>query len=115
MTAERRPTGITVLAILWVIAGVLWIFSLLTIDGAFGLVSVGIVALLLAIGYGTWTLKPWAWTAGIVLAILNLFIGVSTLIRDSTQLVSAIPSIAISALIIWYLNTPQTKAAFGRT
>jgi hypothetical protein len=28
--------------------------------------------------------------------------------------VSAIPSIAISVLIIWYLTTAPVKAAFGR-
>jgi hypothetical protein len=35
-------------------------------------------------------------------------------VNDSTQLVSAIVSIAISAAIIWYLNQPNVKAAFGR-
>jgi hypothetical protein len=114
MTLQRRPTGVTVLAILWVIAGVLWILSLLNQGGGFGLVSLGVAALLLAIGYGTWTLKSWAWTAGMAAAILNVFVGVSSLIRDSTQLVAAVPSIAISVLIIWYLNTPPVKAAFGR-
>jgi hypothetical protein len=49
-----------------------------------------------------------------VVAILGLFVGVSTLIRDATQVVSAIPSIAISVLIIWYLTTAPVKAAFGR-
>lgn len=116
MTVPRRPTGITVLAILWVIVGVLWIFPLLTSrGGGFGLVSIGFAALFVAIGYGTWTLKPWAWMAGLAAAILNLFVDVSTLIRDSTVLATAIPSIAISALIIWYLNTPAVKAAFRRT
>lgn len=102
-----------VLAILWVIAGVLWL-SLVTQGGGFGLISVGVAGLLLAIGYGTWTLKPWAWAAGLAAAILNLFVDVTTLIRDPTVLVSAIPSMAISGLIIWYLSTTPVKAAFGR-
>lgn len=114
MTVQRRPAGIAILAILWVAAGGLWILSLVTGGGGFGLISVAVAVLLLAIGYGTWTLKPWAWMAGVAAAILSLFVDVSTLIRDSTQLVIAIPSIAISVLIIWYLNTPSVKAAFGR-
>lgn len=114
MTVQRRPTGIAVLAVLWVIAGLLWMFSLLTQGGGFGLVSLGIAGLLLAIGYGTWTLKPWAWAVGLAVAILSLFVDVSTLIRDSTQLVVAIPSIVISGLIIWYLTRPPVKAAFRR-
>lgn len=114
MTVQRRPTGIAVLAGLWVIAGLLWMLSLLAQGGGFGLVSLGIAGLLLAIGYGTWTLKPWAWMAGLAAAILSIFVDVSTLIRDSTQLLVAIPSIVISGLIIWYLTRPQVRAAFGR-
>jgi hypothetical protein len=113
MTAQRRPAGITVLAALWAIVGLLWI-SMITQGGGVGLLSIGVVGLFLALGYGTWALKPWAWALGIAVAILGLFVGVSTLIRDATQVVSAIPSIAISVLIIWYLTTAPVKAAFGR-
>jgi hypothetical protein len=114
MTLQGRPIGITVLAILWVIVGVLWI-SAVTQGGGLGLLSIGVAGLFLALGYGTWALKPWAWAIGIGAAILELFVGASTLIRDPTQVVSAVPSMVISALIIWYLRTTQVKAAFGRT
>jgi hypothetical protein len=46
--------------------------------------------------------------AGIVIDILQF-------VNDSTQLVSAIISIAIAAAILWYLFQPHVKAAFGRT
>jgi putative Mn2+ efflux pump MntP len=46
--------------------------------------------------------------AGIALNILQF-------VNDSTQLVSAIISIAISVAILWYLFQPHVKAAFGRS
>jgi hypothetical protein len=67
------------------------------------------------LGYGFWTLKPWAWTLGVGLQGAGIALNILQFVNDSTQLVSAIISIAISVAILWYLFQPHVKAAFGRS
>ena len=71
------------------------------------IVSVVIIVVLLAfaaafgaIGWGLWTLKPWARLGAMVTAGLSLVaVPVGTL---------------IGALILWYLLQPEARAAFGQ-
>lgn len=127
----QRPTGVTIIAVLAAIGGVFGLLGGLTLIGLGGfiaasgvaggalapilgllLLAYGVLALVLA--YGFWTLKPWAWTLGIGLQAAGIVINILQFVNDSTQLVSAIVSIAISAAVIWYLYQPNVKAAFGR-
>jgi uncharacterized membrane protein (DUF2068 family) len=127
----QRPTGVTIIAVLAAIGGVLGILSGLALIGLGGfiaasgvtggalapivgllLLAYGVLALVLA--YGFWTLKPWAWTLGIGLQAAGIVINILQFMNDTTQLGSRIISIAISAAIIWYLYRPNVKAAFGR-
>jgi hypothetical protein len=125
-----RPTGITILAILAAIAGVLGLFGSLLfigIGGAFAgttglgglVVVVGLLLLVLSVLYlvfawGAWTLKPWAWTLGVGLSAASIVLTVLQLITGMSEPVGAIISIAISAVIIYYLFQANVKAAFGR-
>ena len=128
----QRPTGVTILAILAFIGGVFGILGGLALVGFSGLIAASGVAgsglatilgvllliygvLSLVLGYGFWTVKPWAWTLGIGLYGAGIVLNVLQYINDSTQLVSAIISIAISVAILWYLFQPHVKAAFGRS
>jgi uncharacterized membrane protein (DUF2068 family) len=128
----QRPTGVTVMAILAFIGGIFGILGGLALVGFGGIIAASGVAggglasvlgvlllvygvLALVLGYGFWTLQPWAWTLGVGLQGAGIVINVLQFINDSTQLVSAIVSIAISAVILWYLFQPHVKAAFGRT
>jgi uncharacterized membrane protein (DUF2068 family) len=127
----QRPTGITVLAILSFIGGVLAIFAGLALVGLSGAIAAAaggggglatILGLLLLVfgvlelilGYGFWTLKPWAWSMGVALQAAGIVLDVIQFTNNGSQLVSVIISIAISAAIIWYLFQPHVKAAFGR-
>ena len=127
----QRPTGITVLAILSFIGGVLAIFAGLALVGLSGAIAsaaggggglatiLGLLLLVfgvleLILGYGFWTLKPWAWSMGVALQAAGIVLDVIQFINNGSQLVSVIISIAISAAIIWYLFQPHVKAAFGR-
>ena len=127
----QRPTGITVLAILSFIGGVLAILAGLALVGLSGAIAAAaggggglatILGLLLLVfgvlelilGYGFWTLKPWAWSMGVALQAAGIVLDVIQFINNGSQLVSVIISIAISAAIIWYLFQPHVKAAFGR-
>lgn len=127
----QRPTGVTILAILAFIGGIFGILGGLALVGFSGRIAasgvagggfatiLGVLLLLygvlaLVLGYGFWTLKPWAWTLGVGLQAAGIVLNVLQFINDSTQLVSAIFSIAISVAILWYLYQPHVKAAFGR-
>jgi hypothetical protein len=83
----------------------------------FGIVTLGIAIADLAFAYGAWTLKPWAWALGIIIALASLvWIAVTGLASGDLvgTITSSIISIAIWAIVLWYLNTPDVKRAFGR-
>lgn len=128
-----RPIGVTLLAVLAGIGGILGILSGLAFLGVDGLAAsygvaaaggtsaiAGVVALVvsivgLALAYGFWTLKPWAWRWGIVVIVVE---GVAAVLGAagivfSTGVVNAVVGIAFLALIIWYLNRPEIRRAFG--
>ena len=122
-----RPTGITILAILAAIAGIFGILGGLVVVGlggvlaaAYGgfytLVGFGILAISvgeLAFAFGAWTLRPWAWTLGIAVSALNILLQVLW-ITQGASIGSVIISVIISLAILYYLDTPAVRAAFGK-
>ena len=139
MTGATRPTGVTILAVLALIGGIFGLIAGLGLmmGGAllggmmggssgvalggmafiFGVLGIGIAIAELAFAYGAWTLKPWGWALGIIAALANLlFIVVMAVIGGDivASLISSIISIAIWAVVLYYLTTPAVKAAFGR-
>ncbi len=126
----QRPTGITILAILAAIAGVFGLLAAVALLGlgavggaaglggfvfVAGLFALAYAVLSLALAYGFWTLKSWAWPLGIGVQVLGIVQGVLQFLNDSSQLVGTVISLAIAALILWYLFQPNVKAAFGRS
>jgi hypothetical protein len=134
-----RPTGITILALLALIGGV---FSLLgglavmaggamlggavggTTGAAYGGFAfiLGLIVLAgalfyLAFAYGAWTLKGWGWALGVIGALWGIVVNILTAIMSGDivgSLFGAIIPIAIGLGILYYLNQPHVKAAFGR-
>jgi|GEM_PF-754335 len=108
----QRPAGVTILAILAFIGGVLNIISglvfalFLAFDPVLGGVWIGLGGVMIVIGvlyflvgWGLWNLKPWARTVSIVLAIISLIgFPIGTI---------------LGIIILWYLFKPEIKAAFG--
>jgi hypothetical protein len=127
----QRPTGITIIAVLSAIGGVLGLLAGLalltfsaaggTVAGLGGFVAIGGVVVLaysvlsLVLAYGFWTLKPWAWPLGVGVEVLGVVQAVLQFMNDTRQIVSLVISLAIAAVILWYLFQPHVKAAFGRT
>lgn len=128
----QRPTGVTIIAILAAIGGVFGLLAGLALVGIGGAVAAGgaaagglatIVGLLLLVygvvglilAYGFWTLKPWAWTLGVGLEVAGIVINILQFMNNSANAVGTVVSIAIAAVVIWYLFQPHVKAAFGRT
>ena len=133
MTIQTRPTGITILAVLSAIGGCLALLAGLfatVLGGAVGaatgsaavgglVVVLGLVAIVygalsLAFAYGAWTLKPWAWNLGMASQLVGIGLAIVYIVTGNAPVSSEILNIAISAVIIYYLNTPTVKAAFGR-
>jgi hypothetical protein len=85
-----------------------------------GLITLVVGAAELICAWGFWSLRPWAWTLGIVLAVVSVALLVvqallSGNIVGSLVNVNSLVTIVISAVIVWYLMQPQIKAAFGRS
>jgi hypothetical protein len=76
-------------------------------------IAYGILSLVLA--YGFWTLQPCAWTLGVGLEVAGIVINVLQYINNTSAIGGTIFSIAINAIVLWYLYQPNVKAAFGRT
>jgi hypothetical protein len=131
MTADERPTEVTVLAILSAAGGVLGMFTGLdvtilgsiagTLDGWFGgpLALIGLAALVVGIAelvsaYGLWTLRPWAWLLGIGVQAAGVAIVVLWVI-EGVSIVSGLVSVVIAAAILYELWRPAIRTLFGRS
>jgi hypothetical protein len=125
----QRPTGITILAILAAIAGVFGLLGGLALIGLGGTATGGLGGFVVIIGfilliysvlsldlaYGFWTLQPWAWTLGVGLEIAGIVINLLQFLNNTSNIFNAIFSIAINLVVLWYLYQPNVKAAFGRS
>src|SRR3989475_7885847 len=104
-----RPSGVSILSVLYFIQGAIWIVGgfviagLFFFDGAIAAICGGIGVILgianFIVGWGLWTLQGWAPMVAIILAILALFnFPIGTL---------------ISIITLIYLFQPEIKPAFG--
>ena len=57
---------------------------------------------------GAWKLKPWAWGLGIAIMV------VAPILDLAAVGLSAVGSIVVAGLIVYYLFRPHVRAAFGR-
>ncbi len=121
MTAAR-PTGITILAVLAGIGGVLGLFGgfVLLFAGTvvfgglgalLGLAALAYAALLIAFAYGAWTLQPWAWALGVAVAAFGIILSVVYIIGGSS-IASQILGIAVDGGILYYLFKPSIRSLF---
>lgn len=119
---DERPPGVTILGVLWLIAGLILIsggaYTAIFGGMAFGSwgwilgIAFALWGLLeLAIGFGTLMGLPWVWTVSAVLAGLSLLQGIYGLIAQGW---TSLLSIIIAGVILYYLFTPEVKAFFGR-
>ena len=121
MFKRIRPFGVTLLAILVIISGVIAIVggiffatiaSLLDID-FLGAMSGIVAGILVAIGIASFVMawglldgRPWAWTATLVLTIISIIFELA-----SANFVGLI----IDAIVLYYLFRPHVKAFFGKS
>ncbi len=127
-----RPLGVTILAILGFIGGILsvivgvmflalgpiimagfmshgaeisaaFISLIIQVGGAF-FIGYGIVVIV--VSYGLWVGKGWAWWVFLILMILGILLSLP-------GLPGTIVGIIINAVIIYYLTRPHVKQYFG--
>ena len=79
----------------------------------FGLALLALAALWLALSWGLWSIQPWAWALGVVLAIAGIILNVLGILGGAS-IVGAIIPIAIAVAVLYYLNQPGIKSLFGR-
>jgi hypothetical protein len=136
----KRPTGITILAILAIIGGILSFLGALALIAAGALVAggtlvangttypasaggplivLGVIFLVLGVldivvGIGFFRLSPWAWMLGIILQGAGLVLAIAEIALKYATLNGEILGMIISAGILVYLLTPGVRQAFGR-
>jgi hypothetical protein len=131
---RHRPTGLTILAVLFIIAGA---FSLLagitTLETALARASgpiltdlevlfipLGIEILCIAsfvVALGLFTVKSWwVWLVAVVLSTIGLVVNVVSLVIPNMftiAVVGALVGIAINAIILYYLSRRNVRQYFG--
>ena len=123
---KKRPLGITIIAILALISGLLGlccpvlIFSGSTMLGGFfgtlgfiaGFFLVVGPALELVFAYGAFTLRRWAWVLGLISTAVTVS-GVIINIFQGGTIWSALGGSILPVIIFIYLLTPGVRQAFG--
>jgi hypothetical protein len=135
-----KPTGVTIIAILMVIAGVVMIIAGISAvavapflpmaipsqdlptglsTAMLGGIAVGSGAFMLGLGiaglviaYGLFKGKEWAWTAAVMFSIIGIIMSVVAIVTGNF---GSIVSIIINGVILYYLHRPHVKAYFGKT
>ena len=125
LTPSKRPLGITILAVLAAIGGLLSTIGsivLLAAGDAGGglapilvLVTLAFGVLYLVLAYGLWTLRSWAWMLGVGLMVASILVTILNVTQGLQYPIGALISAAISAAVLAYLFTPQVKIALGRS
>lgn len=136
----KRPSGITILAVVAIIYGIFnLLLALLGLLGS-ALLASGIGAraikfsagtlayattsdailgiVFLAFGIGALRLKRWAWTMGVAALVLEVVRQVVGLVMQGFSagaIVRDTITIVIAALLLWYLFRPSVHGAFGST
>jgi hypothetical protein len=125
---RNPPIGIAILGFLALMAGFAYLLLGLNWVGAvaFGPVRsgegvglTGILAIIvgviyIAAGLALWSLQPWAWAFGMILSVFGLFEAVLVAFA-ADSIAAGFGAALFPAVILWYLNTNDVKAAFMAT
>ena len=122
----KRPIGVTLIAIVFALAGVanVGLGLQMTTAVTFGPIPQGTgtwfwgwIVVLTGIAYaatavGFWILHPLAWVGGMLLAVIGIFEAIAALLGTG-DLGYALATAAFPIIALWYLNRPSVKTAFG--
>jgi hypothetical protein len=135
---RKRPFGITIIGIIFVINGIWFLIRAMFLVITFTFYNIGtpsdIVKLSIIVGYvltsfaitsfivarGLLKGKEWAWTLSIIFVIVSLFfyiIGIPLLVTEEhIEDIGPvdIANLIVGSIFIWYLFRPNIKEYFGR-
>ena len=131
---RHRPTGVTILGILLVIAGAFTqLGGIIAFETAVAqasgpiLTELGALFIPLAIeilciasfvvALGLFTGKSWAWLAAVVLSTIGLVVNIISLVVPSMFTIAvagALVGIAINAIVLYYLSRGNVRQYFGK-
>ncbi len=124
-----RPVGITIIAILVILGGIIGLLvglaifafsALVATVGASSIGSVGTIIggiflffslLWLAVGIGFLSGKGWAWILGMIVTVLSLLGSVSAIVVGQP---GGVLGLVFWGSLIYYLTRPRVKAFFGK-
>jgi hypothetical protein len=126
---RKRPLGVTIVAILMIINGIILIASgifgvstagllgadLGSLAGAIAATSSIVIALGVAsliIAWGLLTGRGWAWIVTVIISIISI---IMSIIAIATGNFGSIISLIINGVILYYMYRPDVKAYFGRS
>jgi hypothetical protein len=122
-TGKKRPLGVTIVAILMIINGIILILTgaggiavgaildIPFIGVASGvLIALGIAALVVA--WGLIKGKVWAWIVTVILSIISIIMSIIAIAGGNF---GSIISLIINGVILYYMYRSEVKAYFGRT
>jgi uncharacterized membrane protein (DUF2068 family) len=115
---DKRPLGVTVIAILAVIGGMGFLGSGALIFALIPLLGIIIGGILVIIGiayfvmaYGLWNGLRWAWKLTLILSGIGIIVGIVSIVVGN---VGSLFHIIINAVVIYYLYRPNVKDYFRR-
>ena len=123
----KRPIGVTILAILFIISGVysvgsilgfdtpliLWDWSEMSIEeGGFAIYAVVFGMIGIAVGVAMFSGKRWAWPAVIIMIIVG--IALSIIFGFLGDYGEPLFEIILSVIVLLYMRKSNVKAYFGR-
>jgi len=130
---KHRPLGVTIIAVLTIIAGIAFLASGITavtvapflsdtgpnnnnmlaglsaVTGA-ALLTLGLAYFVMA--FGLLKGKGWAWTITVVLSCIGIALGLVSIVSGH---IGAIFNIVINGVILYYSYRPYVKSFFGKT
>ena len=121
MAENARPLGVTIIGILWILAGLLMavgagvggaalaIMGLGGLGAMVGVIFVIIGLVFIALGIGCFKGWPWVWPVGVIFTIVALIINLLSIVSMPA---GAIIGILFDIIVLWYLFQPQVKAWF---
>ena len=122
---KKRPTGITVLALIWMFFNIINLIGIqgsIILYGSIYAVYSAVTAIIgIILGIALWQMLPWARKAAIIWEIIGLLLGVvmAYLIGSILggvffmgMLILMIPGAFVALIIIGYLMQGSIKAAF---
>jgi hypothetical protein len=125
----NRPTGVAILSVLAGIAGVLQMLAGIYILGFIlfgpglhgtnlslaGWSSIILGFIWLSVSGALWSLRPWAWMFGMIVAVFGVIEGIWIMIAGDNTVASGVGSMIFPLIVLFYLNREPIKTAFGMT